>query len=277
MFATVEAEYGDICIEGNWETLAHHTSEYKNYPAPCIRKDVRPLEDGVILISHLDLDTIGGIMLLEDENTTTDTFWESEALIDTQGVLAEKFLSERDQFLMRTYWAWETNLFDQQFLINPDYPVLDVTDSVELRVSFIKMMLKEFHSEEEKELLQSYHERFQKDLNTFLSTCIYEDTHLRIFVSQTNQHYLSHLREDQTLVETCVTLNQHKGTLTISDISETFDCKSFMQEVFGENAGGQFRVAGSPRDEVMTKKDLKRMIDTLSVKKGWSAQKTLNF
>ena len=275
-FATVEAEYGDICVEGNWQTLAHHTTNYKNYPAPCARKDVQPLDNGVILISHLDLDTLGGIMLLEDEQAMNDTFWESEALIDTQGVLAEKFLSKRDQFLMRTYWAWETKLLDQQYLINPEYLVLDVTDSVELRISFIKMMLKECHTEEEQKLLQHHYNEFQTDLNAFLSTCVYEDSKLRIFVSQTTQHYLSHLKDDE-LIETCVTLNQHKGTLTISDISQTFDCKVFMQDVFGENAGGQFRVAGSPRDEVMTPNDLKRMVELLFEKKGWQMPKELKF
>lgn len=269
MFATVEAEYGDICVEGNWQTLAHHTEQYRNNPAPCIRKDVMPLENGIILISHLDLDTLGGIMLLEGMGEMTDSFWESEALIDTQGVLAEPHLSDRDRFLMRAYWAWETNLVDQKYLADHQNLILDVTDSVELRISFIQMMLERDHTDEERNLLNHYYESFQRDLNSFLSTCVYEDERLRVFISQENQHYLSHYR-DHCLVETCVTLNQKKGTLTISDISKNLDCKTFMQEVFGENAGGQFRVAGSPRDEVMGIPDLTRLLNILSLKKGWT-------
>lgn len=269
MFATVEAEYGDVCIEGNWQTLAHHTEQYRNNPAPCIRKDVMPLENGIILISHLDLDTLGGIMLLEGMGEMTDSFWESEALIDTQGVLAEPHLSDRDRFLMRAYWAWETNLTDQKYLADHQNLILDVTDSVELRISFIQMMLKRDYTDEERNLLNQYYESFQRDLNSFLSTCVYEDERLRVFITQENQHYLSHYR-DHCLVETCVTLNQKKGTLTISDISKTLDCKTFMQEVFGENAGGQFRVAGSPRDEVMEIPDLTRLLNILSLKKGWT-------
>lgn len=275
-FATVEAEYGDVCVEGSWQTLAHHTEYYREYPAPCIRKDVRPLVDGVILISHLDLDTLGGIMLLEGIDEMTDSFWESEALIDTRGVLAEADLSDRDCFLMRAYWAWETNLPDQKYLANHQNLILDVTDSVELRISFIQMMLKPYYTNEEQDLLNQYYESFQKDLDSFLSTCVYEDEQLRVFISQKNQHFLSHVRDNQ-LIETCITLNQQKGTLTLSDISGHLDCKEIMQDVFGENAGGQFRVAGSPRDETMDIEDLNRLIQYLSLKKGWPLSDAFNF
>lgn len=271
LFATVEAEYGDVCIEGNWKTLAHHTLEHRHNPAPCVRKDVLPLEGGIILISHLDLDTLGGIMLLEGEPLMTDSFWESEALIDTQGVLAEALLSERDRYLMRAYWAWETKLPDQTFLSNPAYQVLDVTDSVALRISFVNMMLKPLHTTEEQQLLAAHYQVFQQDLEAFLSTCVYQTEHLRVFISQENQHYLSHYHEEK-LLETCVTLNQAKGTLTISDLSPTLDCKAFMQRVFGENAGGQFRVAGSPRDQRMTMEDLRQLLEQLYIEKNWSKE-----
>ena len=33
--ATVEAEYGDIVIEGTVITLAHHVRKYKHNPPPC--------------------------------------------------------------------------------------------------------------------------------------------------------------------------------------------------------------------------------------------------
>lgn len=57
--ATVEAEYGEKVIKGEQVTLAHHTKEYENNPAPCNTMGVAPLQDGsTIVVSHLDLDTI---------------------------------------------------------------------------------------------------------------------------------------------------------------------------------------------------------------------------
>lgn len=57
--ATVEAEYGEKVIKGEQITLAHHTKEYENNPAPCNTPDVPVLDDdSTIIVSHLDLDTI---------------------------------------------------------------------------------------------------------------------------------------------------------------------------------------------------------------------------
>lgn len=57
--ATVEAEYGEKVIKGEQVTLAHHTKEYENNPAPCNTPDVPVLDDNsTIIVSHLDLDTI---------------------------------------------------------------------------------------------------------------------------------------------------------------------------------------------------------------------------
>lgn len=273
-FATVEAEYGDICVEGSWETLAHHTRQYRDFPAPCVRRDIKPMAGGIILISHLDLDTIGGIMLLEGRSNMEDSFWESEALIDTQGVLAEQQLTEEDRFLMRAYWSWETNLPDQVHLSNQTNHLLDVTDCVELRINFIEMMLKESKTPFETKVLNQWYEQFQSHLDSFLKTCVFDSDQLRVFISEENPHYLSHLRDNQ-LIETCITLNQHKGTLTLSDISGTIDCKEVMQTLFGPNAGGQFRVAGSPRDEIMDTSHLKKLMGYLMEKKG--LEKKINF
>ena len=57
--ATVEAEYGEKVIKGEKVTLAHHTKEYENNPAPCNTSSVPVLDDdSIIIVSHLDLDTI---------------------------------------------------------------------------------------------------------------------------------------------------------------------------------------------------------------------------
>ena len=63
--ATVEAEYGDECLEGTMATLAHHGPRSNN-PAPCNTPDVPVLPPfATVVVSHIDLDTLGGIYALQ--------------------------------------------------------------------------------------------------------------------------------------------------------------------------------------------------------------------
>ena len=81
--ATVEAEYGDTCIEGTKYTLAHHGSRSHN-PAPCNTK-VNPISEGTILISHMDLDTVGGVLALMNKKPENKEFWDAAEYIDING------------------------------------------------------------------------------------------------------------------------------------------------------------------------------------------------
>ena len=95
--ATVEAEYGDYCIEGKTVTLAHHGSRSSN-PAPC-NADVKPLDISkpqTILISHIDLDTLGGIMALTGEKPYDPSFWAAAEKIDreTAAAIESKLVAE---------------------------------------------------------------------------------------------------------------------------------------------------------------------------------------
>lgn len=242
-FATVEAEYGDFCIEGTHATLAHHVSNYRDFPAPCIRTDVSPLDSGVILVSHLDLDTLGGIALLED-CYFAHSFWESEAIIDTKGALGLPLIPESDDMLMKIFWAWESA--HKQPLPLTEQEIVDVTDQVKEKLLFLNQLLSNQVSEEVK---TSYLNQFKTEIERYLENCVYEDRFMRLFVSESPMHFQMH-KSETGWIDVCIHYNPSRKALTLSDISGRMDCGALMKELFGHKAGGQFRIGGTPRDEV---------------------------
>lgn len=76
---TVEAEYGDDCVEGKEITLAHHGSRSDN-PAPC-NTEVEPLERGTIVLSHIDLDAVGGSWQPQETSWKTGTSGQAQSIL----------------------------------------------------------------------------------------------------------------------------------------------------------------------------------------------------
>lgn len=94
--ATVEAEYGSTVVEGSVLTLAHHGPR-AGRPCPCSIDPLPRMGVEVVGISHVDLDTIGGIMAVMGTKPMTcvestydssyvDLFWALAAQIDLSGV-----------------------------------------------------------------------------------------------------------------------------------------------------------------------------------------------
>lgn len=264
--ATVEVEYGDECVEGSHATLAHHVPQYIHLPAPCVRDEIPQMNNGVILISHLDLDTLGGIQILEGCKIKHQTFWNSEFLIDTKGYRGHKLIPEDDSTIMKSYWGWELKQeldFEKLTMFEQDF--LDVTKLIEKRIEHINLLLK---SPIDSNLIQLGLLEFKKRFQLFMNGMIFENDTIRIFITEEPQHYLSHENGLQT-VRTCITLNQTRGNIIISDITENLNCKEVMQSVFGEKAGGQYRVAGTPRNEKMNKNDIFTLCEYLKSRLGF--------
>ena len=97
--ATVEAEYGDICVEGTEITLAHHGSRWAN-PAPCAHKNEK-IDIEVIGLSHFDLDSLGGVAALLGIKPIDPIFWNLAAFIDVNGVHK---LKNWEDHISKTVW-----------------------------------------------------------------------------------------------------------------------------------------------------------------------------
>jgi hypothetical protein len=140
---TVEAEYGEYVAEGTLYTAAHHqksgpyvgTHAGGDRRAPCNDLDIPTITEGIILVSHLDLDTVGGVLRANAVRFCNkkrgvglfgpfmESFWDTAEFVDTNGAHA---LSEKDAHhdVFKAWWKW---LEDNRPRINRD-EVVDVTD-----------------------------------------------------------------------------------------------------------------------------------------------------
>jgi len=86
--ATVEAEYGERVVQGSVLTLAHHGPR-SGRPCPCGISNFPKMGIDVIGISHIDLDTLGGILAIlgrKREDGWRGLFWGIATKVDTMGV-----------------------------------------------------------------------------------------------------------------------------------------------------------------------------------------------
>jgi len=117
----IEVEYGAIEVRGNLNNLAHHGLRAGNI-APCIAKVAQNSYD--CLVSHLDLDTLGGILAIRGDKPESPEFWKAAAYIDVHG---PQYLHtfESDQIdQLNAYWAWASK--------NPRVRYTEVTDITNL-------------------------------------------------------------------------------------------------------------------------------------------------
>lgn len=124
--ATVEAEYGDECLEGTMATLAHHGPRANN-PAPCNTPDVPVLPPfATIVVSHIDLDTLGGIYALQGRKPEDDRFWEAAEKIDVEGAHHIHELDQDMQDKFNAYYAYNDGQPRQRYT-----EAIDVTKQID--------------------------------------------------------------------------------------------------------------------------------------------------
>ena len=106
--ATVEAEFGDSTVAGTEITMAHHGANSDN-PAPCNWPvPAKGLDVDAIGISHMDLDTLGGIMAVMGRKPDIDEFWNLAELVDLNGVHRYPMSDVGIKWLpfFQAWWSW---------------------------------------------------------------------------------------------------------------------------------------------------------------------------
>lgn len=121
-------------------TLAHHDIRSDN-PAPC-NTEVEPLTGGTILISHIDLDTVGGIMAVEGIKPEDPEFWSAAEFIDNNGPHRIRELPQGIQDKLNAYYAAENEMRKEEG--PPPRGILeDVTEHVGKRMAAVSVILDE--------------------------------------------------------------------------------------------------------------------------------------
>lgn len=249
----VEAEFGKEVVKGSVLTLAHHGPRAEN-PAPCLANNGiagDPSKIEVIGVSHIDLDTLGGIMaVLGIKPESHDSFWELAAFIDVHGPhkLREAEASDEDIARLYAFWAWSQK---NRVMAPRDGSPADITDTVMGAVNTVLAILANdsdllaggeiFHQEEEMLNRRSFVEIDGGDGGVIV----------RVADAFTNHIYGS---PDGELAKAVVAFNTTTGAITISLADPISDVSAIeiVQSLWGPEAGGQTGIAGSPRGRRMT-------------------------
>lgn len=244
--ATIEAEYGNNIVKGTQVTLAHHV-----IPGicPCLA-NVVPLKKGdIILISHIDLDTLGGCLALMGINKIDDEFWESVAFIDENGAHNLYQLDLQQQLKLNAIWAWSAKQPRECYTENTD-----VTETILTFWNAVKSVLKG------NRLMLKEGQKWFKENNEAVEAHLVEETKtVKIFKTEQvfcNASYYSPL---QKMVIPCIiALNTNTKAITISfaDGGKKYSAVRIVQKLWGPEAGGHAGIAGSPRG---WKKNFKRI------------------
>lgn len=264
-FSTVEAEYGSTVVEGSpsmgpWATLAHHGPR-RNNPAPCIWNklgagNVSPKLPEVVLVSHLDLDTLGGIgLLLGYFNEAEQPFWEGAAHMDVVGPHHIREIPEEAQAQMRAFWGYNEQHRAPRF---PREVVTDVTDLVAEKFAVLDRIV---HNDPD---LISAGEVWDKKVTADVEAClVYESEKVRAFCGGlfTASSYLG---KDGSIRAATVSFNTKTRAVTLAfedGGDEVRNAAAILQEIFGPEAGGRPGIAGTPRGKVYDVRDLVKVIE----------------
>jgi len=270
---TVEAEYGSTVVEGSRYTAAHHQPEGPyagrhivagGRPSPCNDDAIPVVEEGVVLVSHVDLDTLGGVWRSQGRNglfLRYASFWDLAEYVDTRGPhkLGGAGADEVDLARLYAFWAFAKTM--------PRFPrdsVTDITDTVNEAALVMAGIL------EGDEALLAAGEAFraaEEQLNekTFSEFCF--ESGLLVREAHEASQFVNHLYRMPTsfgpeVARAVVCLNHATGSITLSlaDPIPGLSCRQVVQDLWGPQAGGHDGIAGSPRGRVMTKDDLSAAI-----------------
>lgn len=249
---TVEAEYGDFVVEGSILTLAHHGSRSGN-PAPCLASNgvAGGQEVEAIGLSHLDLDSLGGLMAVLGVKPEFSGFWILADFVDINGPhkLSQSGAEPQDVARLYAFWAWS-----QAHRLSPerDGSVTDVTEAVLEAVEVIQRIC----ADDPDLLAQGEAFRLAEEaLNKRSFVQLEGGVVVRVADAFTNHLYLS---PEGEVAKAVVAFNTTTGGITISlaDPIVGVSAKDVVQALWGPAAGGHAGIAGSPRGQRMTLADL---------------------
>lgn len=259
--ATVEAEYGDECLEGTMATLAHHGPRANN-PAPCNTPDVPVLPPfATIVVSHIDLDTLGGIYALQGRKPEDDRFWEAAEKIDIEGAHHIHELDQDIQDKLNAYYAYNDGQPRQRYT-----EAIDVTKQIDDAYNVVNAII-DINDPEHDKLIAAGKEWAQTREKEVEDQLVYENKDVRVFDTNGIFCAASYFSPNQnTICPATITYNEKFKSITLAfeDGGKQLNAREIVQELWGPEAGGREGIAGSPRNVEMTKNDLAKLVNELT-------------
>ena len=264
--ASVEAEYGDFTLCGQEVTLAHHGANSGNI-CPCLNKvELRDKDEAIILVSHIDMDTIGGVLsLVNMKPEICKDFWDMVAFVDLNGphklqlMYSETFCDEEKQAI-EVLWVCFKYIEENVPRYTGKDLIVDVTQIFLDLHRFLIDVNQNLNKYAEEGRI--WNEQKRDAIDQYL---VSENQYIRVFAAPmfANGAYYSKILG--RVVPAVVNLNTKVGSITLSfeDGGEKFNAATIMREYFGPEAGGHAGIAGSPRGVIYTMDDLLKFRDHL--------------
>lgn len=247
--ATVEAEYGETCVEGSVLTLAHHGPRAGN-PAPCMASNGCAEGVEIVGLSHLDLDSLGGCAAILGRKPEAPSFWRLASFVDVNGVhkLGQAEASAEDIRRLHAYYAWSE---DRKVYAPRDGSVLDVTKEVTESVETLEKILV---GDEDLLVAGDKFKARGESLNASSFVEAEKGVIARVHEAFTNHLYAS---PEGEAYEAVVSYGTTHGSITVSfaDTPKGKSAREIVQSLWGELAGGHAGIAGSPRGRRMSLAD----------------------
>ena len=255
--ATVEAEYGAHVVNGSLVTLAHHGPRSGN-PAPCNTEvDILP-KGSTILLSHVDLDALGGVMALTGVKPEDPGFWKAAEYIDVNGPHHLHELGGKEQDQLNAIWAWNA----QQPRAPFSRDLREVGDSLIPYAKAVAVVADPNHPEHDKMIENG--KRWEKETSERVNACLVkENDKVRLFHTDgtvfCSASYYSQGRGE--IIPATVQYNEKfkAVTLAFAENMPGVSAEKIMQEIFGPEAGGRAGIAGTPRGHEYTIDDAKKV------------------
>ena len=272
----VECEYGDDTIDENIdgvELAFYHHGKHSDKPAPSLRWDVYDqLEKGFdnFIISHIDLDTIMGIMWASKILRPTSIAKEIGKLAAIQDLNGFHFIEKeylpkmsptlKYRFIGAGYILSNLNIEDN------GENIVDVSRVVHKSILKIKDIIIEGVSEELKNKIDNWLVKKQEDAREAIE---FENDSLRFYISDKNLN--SAYCIDKKCVDIILQYNESNNAISLSAFNEEIAKKYFgengvltpLKDFFGDKAGGRISIGGGPRDKKLNIEHAKHFLNYL--------------
>lgn len=284
VYLTVEAEYGAFVAEGALHTAAHHQPAGSPYagrhvveggrPSPCNSPEIPFLtegdaDSGVILVSHVDLDTFGGVLRSRPEfqdlfpgrvrdGDDLRAFWDLAEYVDVRGPhkLGGSGAGERTLRQLYAFWAWSR-------ANSPRFPRDQVSDLTGLVTAAGEALRRILAGDAELLAAGDAYRAAEDDLNR--RTFVRREGD--VVVRTSDKEFCNHLYVDPSGVpaKAVAALGREGGSVTISlaDPVPGVSCRAIVQGLWGPEAGGHDGIAGSPREKDMGEAGLQQAVSAL--------------
>ena len=289
---TVEAEYGDEVWEGSIYTAAHHQAEGPfagrhivegGRPSPCNDNAIPTIwceatqskrGNGTIGVSHIDLDTIGGVLRAWGVPLFTPLqqgFWDLAEFVDVNGahMLTEANPSMRDEAKLWAWWAWKEEHVGR---FDPD-AFTDVTELVREACRVLTALLDpDVPAEDGMDLVDKGHDLKEAQEKLSLDTFVELRKAGCVVFTRCSHQFVNHLYTvelvagETEIAQAIVAFSPRYGSITISLAApiEGVNCRDIVQGLWGPEAGGHPGIAGSPRGARLMLADVEAAAEAIS-------------